>query len=155
MWITWADTWVAQSCAAAPLSEQVFCQHCLLSGNHEACSGSDTGRARVFCICRSTRKLTTIASSIISEDIPVERSPYEKKSPSICPGTRINNRSPRTKPMHPKHTNTYTIWARFRGFSGWSGNIGCKGSRLEAQLKDLLSALVSFLAGDFWEEQGR
>lgn len=54
-----------------------------------------------------------------------------------------------------QHTDTYTIWARFRGFSGWSGNIGCKGSRLEAQLKDLLSALVSFLAGDFWEEQGR
>jgi len=44
-----------------------------------------------------------------------------------------------------------TMWAKLSGFSGWSGNMGCKGSRLEAQLRDLLNALVSFLAGDFHE----
>lgn len=42
-----------------------------------------------------------------------------------------------------------TMWAKLSGFSGWSGNMGCKGSRLEAQLRDLLNAFVSFLAGDF------
>ena len=46
---------------------------------------------------------------------------------------------------------TYTMWARFRGFSGMSGNMGWRGSRLDAQLRDLLSALDNFLAGDFWE----
>lgn len=30
--------------------------------------------------------------------------------------------------------------------------MGCKGSRLEAQLRDLLNAFVSFLAGDFYKE---
>lgn len=45
------------------------------------------------------------------------------------------------------------MWAKLSGFSGWSGNMGCNGSRLEAQLRDLLNALVSFLAGDFWKEE--
>lgn len=49
--------------------------------------------------------------------------------------------------------DTHTMWAKLSGFSGWSGNMGCKGSRLEAQLRDLLNALVSFLAGDFWKEE--
>lgn len=48
--------------------------------------------------------------------------------------------------------DTHTIWAKLSGFSGWSGNMGCKGSRLEAQLRDLLNAFVSFLAGDFYKE---
>lgn len=48
-----------------------------------------------------------------------------------------------------KGRDTHTMWAKLSGFSGWSGNMGCKGSRLEAQLRDLLNALVSFLAGDF------
>ena len=51
--------------------------------------------------------------------------------------------------------DTHTMWAKLSGFSGWSGNMGCKGSRLEAQLRDLLNALVSFLAGDFWMEEQR
>lgn len=33
-----------------------------------------------------------------------------------------------------------------------SGNMGCKGSLLDAQLSDLLRALDNFLAGDFWEK---
>lgn len=44
------------------------------------------------------------------------------------------------------------MWARFRGFSGMSGNMGCKGSLLDAQLSDLLRALDNFLAGDFCEK---
>ena len=48
---------------------------------------------------------------------------------------------------------THTMWARFRGLSGdISGNMGWGGSRLEAQLRDLLSAWDSFLAGDFWRK---
>ena len=42
------------------------------------------------------------------------------------------------------------MWARLRGFSEViSGNMGWGGSLLEAQLRDLLSAWDSFLAGDF------
>ena len=45
---------------------------------------------------------------------------------------------------------THTMWARLRGFSEViSGNMGWGGSLLEAQLRDLLSAWDSFLAGDF------
>lgn len=39
-----------------------------------------------------------------------------------------------------------------RGFSGISGNMGWRGSLLDAQLSDLLSAWDNFLAGDFWDE---
>lgn len=45
--------------------------------------------------------------------------------------------------------STHTMWARLSGFSGKSGNMGCRGSRVEAQLRDLLRALENFLAGDF------
>lgn len=47
---------------------------------------------------------------------------------------------------------TYTICARLRGFSGISGNMGWRGSLLDAQLSDLLRAWDNFLAGDFWGE---
>lgn len=57
--------------------------------------------------------------------------------------------------LHLEGRETHTMWAKLSGFSGWSGNMGCKGSWLEAQLRDLLSALVSFLAGDFWKADRR
>lgn len=45
---------------------------------------------------------------------------------------------------------TYTTWARFKGFSGTSKNMGLAGSRFEAQPRDLLRAFDNFFAGDFW-----
>lgn len=46
----------------------------------------------------------------------------------------------------------YTMCARLRGFSGISGNMGWRGSLLDAQLSDLLRAWDNFFAGDFCRE---
>lgn len=47
---------------------------------------------------------------------------------------------------------TYTVWVSSCGLSACSGNTGCGGSLMGTQPRDLLMAWLSFLAGDFCEE---
>lgn len=49
---------------------------------------------------------------------------------------------------------TYTVWVSSCGLSACSGNTGCGGSLMGTQPRDLLIAWLSFLAGDFCEEDG-